>query len=121
MAGPRAAGGRPQRPAQPGRRAGGRARLHPLLPGRGVLSAPGTSPSVCFNVPEPPESKPGFVSFTFLCTVGFWKALFLQKAQIIIPRPLLGACIRAWGPPARFFAAGFPGGAVGRAPHAPDV
>lgn len=49
MAGPRAAGGRSQPPAQPGRLAGGRARFHPLLPGRGVLSAPGTAPSVCFN------------------------------------------------------------------------
>lgn len=74
------------------------------------------------QVPLPPcASTPGFVSFTFLCPVGFWKALFLQKVQIIIPRPILGACIKAWGPPARFFAAGFPRGAVGRAPRAPDV
>lgn len=50
------------------------------------------------------------------------RALFFRKVQIIIPRGIiLRGLVRAWGTSARFFAAGFPGGAVGRALFAPDV
>lgn len=113
MAGPRAAGGRSQPPAQPGRLAGGRARFHPLLPGGGVLSAPGTAPSVCFNswlcllyLPLPGRVLEGFVP---------------PENSNHHPEANFGGLHQSLGSPRKVFCSCFPGGAVGRAPRAPDV